>query len=151
MRTEDVLLRLLPAAAVIVIYTWFHQLHASGREQLAKGTLHGGLGDLQCFEQEPDHCSPCAVAKFHSLTEASAGLEFERLFTVTTSVSSPLESSSESSDSDVSSSKFRDPATLRSQGCNGLKPTDPTASEPDIRTHLYMKRKSNSTLVCCIF
>lgn len=103
-----------------------------------------------CDERRPDYCSPCAVTKFHSLTEASTGLEFKRLFTVMTSVPSSSESSSESSTSDASS-KFRDPATLRSQGCNGLKPTDPMASKYDIRTCLCMKCGLNRTPVCCVF
>jgi len=104
-----------------------------------------------CNKRRPDYCSPCAVAKFHSLTEASTGLEFERLFTVTTSVPSSSESSSESSTSDASSSKFRDPATLRSHGCNGLKPTDPIASKYDIRTYSCMKCGLYCTSVCCVF
>lgn len=85
---------------------------------------------------ELDHCSPCAGAKSHSLMEVSTGFESERLFTVTTSVPSSSESLSESPDSDPSSSKFRDPVTLKTQGFNGLKPTDPTASKIDISMYM---------------
>ena len=55
-------------------------------------------------------------------------LEFKCFFTITTLDPSSPEPSSESSDSEALSSKFRDPATLRSHGSNGLNPTDPTAS-----------------------
>jgi len=84
---------------------------------------------------EQDHRSTCAAAKSHSLMEVSTGLVFGRLFTVTTLVPSSSESSSESSDSDVSSSKFRDPATLKSQGFDGFKLTDPVASKLDVKIH----------------
>ena len=84
--------------------------------------------------RELDHYSACAVVKFHSLMEVSIGLEFGRLFTATTSSS---ELSSESSDSGMS--KFRDPETLRSHGCSGLKPMDPTASRFDIRVYFVCR------------
>ena len=96
-----------------------------------------------------DRCSPCFGVKFHSLMEVSTGSIFEHLFIATILVSSSSESS-ESSDSDASS-KFRDPATLRSQGFIGLKPTDPMASKLDVSVYSCMKAGLNSTLMRGVF
>lgn len=108
-------------------------------------TMSGGFKVATVYH--PDHGLPYTDSKSHSLIEASTGLESEHLFTITTFVLSSSESSSESLDSEQSSSKLRDPATLRSRDFNGLNPTDPTASRldgvsicPTCGTHIHPNR-----------
>ena len=101
-------------------------------------------------DRESHHSSLCTGAKSHSLREESIGLVLGCLFTVTIFVPSSSEVSSEPSDSDASSSKLRDPATLRSQGFKRLKPTDPTASKLDVSINSCLRLVSNPTVVCGI-